>query len=154
MPVGTPSFVVLRHDPKWRAVSIYIWYFIHSLIFTLCQVSTHPHCQINGCPWRLPLFWFRHWLLPPKTISTSSLGPHFKENGCKCVMNVFHGYSHNWACQKVNHPQHCGKVGSWGSGDPWACLQWIKFCCSCYTILHHLPPLHLHWSVLPTMGWR
>lgn len=39
-----------------------------------------------------------------KTISTSSLGPRFEEKSCKCVVNAFHGYSHNWACQKVNHP--------------------------------------------------
>ena len=38
-----------------------------------------------------------------KTISSSSLVPHFKKKNCKCIVNAFHGYSHNWACQKVNH---------------------------------------------------
>ena len=36
-----------------------------------------------------------------KTISSSSLGPCFKEKNCKYIVNTFHGYSHNWECQKV-----------------------------------------------------
>ena len=39
-----------------------------------------------------------------KTISSSFLGPCCKEKNCKCIVNTFHGYSHNWACQIVNHP--------------------------------------------------
>lgn len=38
------------------------------------------------------------------TIGSSSLGPRFKEKNCKCVVNAFHGYAHNCACQKLNHP--------------------------------------------------
>jgi hypothetical protein len=34
----------------------------------------------------------------------SSLGPAFKRKECHCVVNAFHGYTHNWACQKENHP--------------------------------------------------
>lgn len=39
-----------------------------------------------------------------KTIASSSLGPRFKTRGHNCCVNAFHGYSHNWACQKKNHP--------------------------------------------------
>lgn len=39
-----------------------------------------------------------------KTIASSSLGSRFKSRGCNCCVNAFHGYSHNWACQKKNHP--------------------------------------------------
>ena len=38
-----------------------------------------------------------------KMIATSSLRPTFECKKCLCVVNAFHGYSHNWACQKVNH---------------------------------------------------
>jgi len=38
------------------------------------------------------------------TIASSSLGPEFKRKECRCVVNAFHGYTHNWACQKENHP--------------------------------------------------
>ena len=37
------------------------------------------------------------------TIRCSSLGPHFTETNCKCIVNDFHRYTHNWACQKLNH---------------------------------------------------
>ena len=46
-----------------------------------------------------------------KTIRSSSLGPTFKEKNCKCIVNAFHGYSHNWACQKVNHPNIIAGLG-------------------------------------------
>jgi hypothetical protein len=39
-----------------------------------------------------------------KTITSSSLGPKFEEKNCQCCVNAFHGYTHNWACQKENHP--------------------------------------------------
>ena len=39
-----------------------------------------------------------------KTIATSSLGLTFKHKKCLFMGNAFHGYSHNWDCQKVNHP--------------------------------------------------
>lgn len=39
-----------------------------------------------------------------KTIASSSLGPRFKAKECHCCVNAFHDYSHNWACQKKNHP--------------------------------------------------
>lgn len=39
-----------------------------------------------------------------KTITSSSLGVRFMEKDCKCCVNAFHGYTHNWACQKINHP--------------------------------------------------
>ncbi|KAG6835432.1 hypothetical protein H0H93_001533 [Arthromyces matolae] len=38
------------------------------------------------------------------TVDRSSLGPQFKERGCRCCVNAFHGYSHNFACQTKNHP--------------------------------------------------
>lgn len=39
-----------------------------------------------------------------KTIMSSSLGPKFKMKNCKCCVNAVHGYTHNWVCQKENHP--------------------------------------------------
>lgn len=39
-----------------------------------------------------------------KTVASSSLGAKFKQKKCRCVVNAFHGYTHNWACQKENHP--------------------------------------------------
>lgn len=39
-----------------------------------------------------------------KTIASSSLGDRFKAKNCRCCVNAFHGYTHNWACQKANHP--------------------------------------------------
>ena len=39
-----------------------------------------------------------------KTITSSSLGPKFKVKNCKCCINAVHGYTHNWVCQKENHP--------------------------------------------------
>lgn len=38
------------------------------------------------------------------TIASSSIGPMFKQKQCRCCVNAFHGYTHNWACQKQNHP--------------------------------------------------
>ena len=39
-----------------------------------------------------------------KTIASSSLGTKFEESKSHCCVNVFHGYSHNFACQTKNHP--------------------------------------------------
>lgn len=39
-----------------------------------------------------------------KTIASSSLGPAFAAKQCRCCLNAMHGYTHNWACQKANHP--------------------------------------------------
>ncbi|KAF8814021.1 hypothetical protein BYT27DRAFT_7071949, partial [Phlegmacium glaucopus] len=39
-----------------------------------------------------------------KTIRTSSLGPLFSASNSRCVVNAYHGYSHNYACQCKNHP--------------------------------------------------
>jgi hypothetical protein len=38
------------------------------------------------------------------TIRTSSLGPSFATSNSRCVVNAYHGYSHNYACQCKNHP--------------------------------------------------
>lgn len=38
------------------------------------------------------------------TVANSSLGPEFKEKGCRTCMNAFHGYSHNALCQQLHHP--------------------------------------------------
>jgi hypothetical protein len=39
-----------------------------------------------------------------KTISGSSLGETFKQKNYRCYVNAMHGYTHNWACQRDNHP--------------------------------------------------
>jgi Kyakuja-Dileera-Zisupton transposase len=39
-----------------------------------------------------------------KTVAASLLGERFKAKQCRCCLNVMHGYTHNWACQKANHP--------------------------------------------------
>jgi hypothetical protein len=39
-----------------------------------------------------------------KIIKSSSLGKRFKELNCRCCVNAFHGFSHNYACQCENHP--------------------------------------------------
>jgi hypothetical protein len=39
-----------------------------------------------------------------KTVTASSLGTEFKRKNCRCCINAFHGYAHNWVCQKENHP--------------------------------------------------
>ncbi|KAG6893849.1 hypothetical protein C0992_008419 [Termitomyces sp. T32_za158] len=38
------------------------------------------------------------------TIDRSSLGKLFRERGCRCCVNAFHGYSHNFSCQVHHHP--------------------------------------------------
>lgn len=38
------------------------------------------------------------------TIANSCLGPAFSSWGNKLIVNAFHGYTHNLACQKKNHP--------------------------------------------------
>ncbi|KAF8066021.1 hypothetical protein FPV67DRAFT_1499112 [Lyophyllum atratum] len=39
-----------------------------------------------------------------KTVTNSSLGRQFKQQECRCCVNAFHGYSHNYLCQIHNHP--------------------------------------------------
>ncbi|GBE78667.1 hypothetical protein SCP_0115580 [Sparassis crispa] len=38
------------------------------------------------------------------TIQRSSLGPEWQWRRCRCCVNAFHGYSHNYLCQLTNHP--------------------------------------------------
>ncbi|KAF8131112.1 hypothetical protein EV363DRAFT_1165856, partial [Boletus edulis] len=38
------------------------------------------------------------------TITLSSLGEKANEANLKIVVNMFHGFAHNWACQLENHP--------------------------------------------------
>ena len=44
-----------------------------------------------------------------KTIDASFLRKQFKELHCRCCINAFHGFAHNYACQCQNHPH--GIVG-------------------------------------------
>ena len=39
-----------------------------------------------------------------ETIAQSSLAELFEMRNCRCCVNAFHGYSHNFACQVKNHP--------------------------------------------------
>ena len=45
------------------------------------------------------------------TVSKSSLGPLSLERDLHFVVNAFHGYSHNYACQRKNHPNIVEGVG-------------------------------------------
>ncbi|RDB30732.1 hypothetical protein Hypma_005887 [Hypsizygus marmoreus] len=38
------------------------------------------------------------------TVTGSSLGPLFEAKKCRCGLNAFHGYTHNYLCQLHNHP--------------------------------------------------
>lgn len=38
------------------------------------------------------------------TLDHSSLGPKARDLNCRCCVNAFHGYSHNFSCQSRNHP--------------------------------------------------
>ncbi|KAL6300787.1 hypothetical protein BKA93DRAFT_819255 [Sparassis latifolia] len=38
------------------------------------------------------------------TIQCSSLGSEWTQCKCRCCVNAFHGYSHNYPCQLTNHP--------------------------------------------------
>ncbi|KAG6839861.1 hypothetical protein C0991_011015 [Blastosporella zonata] len=46
-----------------------------------------------------------------KTIHSSSLGALFKELDCRCCVNAFHGYSHNYLCQLTHHPNGIEGMG-------------------------------------------
>ncbi len=45
------------------------------------------------------------------TILSSSLGPEFKRLRSKMCVNAFHGYSHNFACQSIHHPNVITGIG-------------------------------------------
>jgi hypothetical protein len=45
------------------------------------------------------------------TISSTSLGPSFRESGSRTCVNAFHGYSHNYQCQCKNHPNNITGMG-------------------------------------------
>ncbi|KAG2353443.1 hypothetical protein BDR07DRAFT_1496245 [Suillus spraguei] len=46
-----------------------------------------------------------------QTISLSSLATRFAENECCMCVDVFHGYTHNYACQNINHPNIIEGIG-------------------------------------------
>ena len=46
-----------------------------------------------------------------KTIMSSSLGPQFRAQNCRCCVNAFHGYSHSYDCQKQHHPNVIEGIG-------------------------------------------
>ncbi|KAG0708173.1 hypothetical protein DFH29DRAFT_979487 [Suillus ampliporus] len=45
------------------------------------------------------------------TISSSSLATLFAENECRMCVDAFHGYTHNYACQDINHPNVIEGIG-------------------------------------------
>ncbi|KAI0674940.1 hypothetical protein C8Q78DRAFT_1075288 [Trametes maxima] len=45
------------------------------------------------------------------TVKSSSLGPTFMKSGSRICVNAFHGYSHNYRCQLVNHPNILRGIG-------------------------------------------
>jgi hypothetical protein len=46
-----------------------------------------------------------------KIIESSSLADLFKKLRCRCCVNAFHGFSHNYACQCKNHPNYIIGMG-------------------------------------------
>lgn len=46
-----------------------------------------------------------------RTIVRSSLGPNFERQGFRCCVNEFHGYSHNYQCQLLHHPNAIEGMG-------------------------------------------
>ncbi len=46
-----------------------------------------------------------------ETVGRSSLGPAFKERGCRMCVNAFHGYSHSYPCQLRFHPNGITGMG-------------------------------------------
>jgi hypothetical protein len=45
------------------------------------------------------------------TIQQNSLGPAFSQAGHRCCVNAFHGYAHNYGCQRKNHPLYIKGAG-------------------------------------------
>ena len=45
------------------------------------------------------------------TILSTSLGERFRESGSRTCVNAFHGYSHNYPCQRKNHPNNIAGMG-------------------------------------------
>ena len=45
------------------------------------------------------------------TVLSSSLGPEFRRLHNRLCVNAFHGYSHNFACQSVHHPNVVEGIG-------------------------------------------
>ncbi|KAF9530494.1 hypothetical protein CPB83DRAFT_748578, partial [Crepidotus variabilis] len=46
-----------------------------------------------------------------KTVANSQLGSKFKASRSRFCVNAFHGYSHNFTCQKENHPNVIKGIG-------------------------------------------
>lgn len=46
-----------------------------------------------------------------QTISSSSLATKFAENEFRMCVDAFHGYTHNYACQDINHPNIIEGIG-------------------------------------------
>ena len=45
------------------------------------------------------------------TLLNSSLGTKFQRSGSSLCVNAFHGYSHNFACQSIHHPNAIVGIG-------------------------------------------
>jgi hypothetical protein len=45
------------------------------------------------------------------TIRRSSLAVAFSEKSYRCCVNAFHGYAHNYGCQRKNHPLYIEGTG-------------------------------------------
>ncbi|KAG6835638.1 hypothetical protein H0H93_016291 [Arthromyces matolae] len=46
-----------------------------------------------------------------KTISTTSLAESFANQQCRCCVNAFHGFTHNYLCQLYHHPNNIVGMG-------------------------------------------
>lgn len=112
MPVSTPSSCGSQIWSKAGSCEYSAMNFL--FIYQLALIVLNIHSPILPRQWmslKIVFVLVLTLVALCKTISTSSLGSHFKENNCKCVVNAFHGYSHNWACQKVNHPNIVAGLG-------------------------------------------
>lgn len=104
--------MVLGYDKEWGTVcpptSV-----ILTLLTLICR-SKHPLSHIYNTLDILEdhlLVGSDIGCLMKTTIASSSLGPRFREKQCRCCVNAFHGYTHNWACQKQNHPNVIAGLG-------------------------------------------
>lgn len=87
-----------------------------------------------------------------KTIGTSSLGPSFSASLSCCLINSYHGYTHNYACQYKNLPSVIEEVSlkDWDNG---VSLQLIQRGSRRHTKCHKISSTCIHRHALSTVGW-
>ncbi|KAF8432351.1 hypothetical protein L210DRAFT_3413994, partial [Boletus edulis BED1] len=75
------------------------------------------------------------------TVANSTLGARAKESNLKIVVNVFHGYAHNHACQLANHPLY---LSGFGNEDLETCERIFSSSNSTAPLIRHAS--YFHWK--------